>query len=456
VAIKDFTVKTIDIADLLVNVQNPRFETQADQHDALEKMVNEQGLKLVRLAEHIGRSGGLNPSETPIVIKSKNSGKYTVLEGNRRVAAIKLTSEPKLVDSLNIPASIGKRLETVHSKHGKNLPLAILCTIAPSQKRAKPWIELRHTGENGGIGIISWNGVAAARYRGESAEIQLLEMVKDSVFLDNVTRDKLSKIALSNIDRLIKTPKVRRTLGIDIVGKQLVTLDSENKDEVLGRLAIVVSDVANKHIKVTQIDSKDQRVRYAEAVAARALPVPGRRIAPTDLKSHAQSERRQSAERRKRGVARARKTLIPKTLRLNIGQVRIAKIFDELQQLHVETFVNSCAVLLRVFLEMSLNEFAAVNRLSLTKVSRNRSGKTIDREMSLNEKVASVVTDLVRSDASCKKELHAIRTQAGTKDTIFSITNWQQYVHNQHYQPIASELKTIWDNIQPLFVKMWE
>ena len=95
--VKDFIFKTIDIADLELDVNNPRFETQGNQREALEKMINEQGLKLVRIAEHIAHHGGLNPSEIPIVMESKNSGRYTVLEGNRRVAALKLTSTPKLV-----------------------------------------------------------------------------------------------------------------------------------------------------------------------------------------------------------------------------------------------------------------------------------------------------------------------------------------------------------------------
>ena len=452
-ATKNFTSKTIDIVSLDLDVQNPRFETQSHQRKALEKMVTEQGHKLVKLVEHIARNG-LNPSEIVIVIKSKNGNRYTVLEGNRRVAAIKLATEPKLVNSLDLPAGAAKRLNAVHSKYGSDLPLAIPCRIAPSRKRARLWIELRHTGENGGIGIINWNGVAAARFRGESPASLLLEHVKDSEFLDNATRDKLAKIPITNLERLLGTPEARLTLGIDVQKRQLI-MKSDDKG-VLGRLAILISDIANKYIKVTQLDSKDQRVRYAKAIAARELPVPGKRITPTDLGSHATSGKKPSAETRRRGVVRDRKTLIPKSLRLNITPVRTAKIFDELQRLHIETFVNSSAVLLRVFLEMSLNEYAKERHLSLKKKSTNRSGNATVREMSLNEKVAAVVTYLVKSDASCKKELHAIRTLAGSPNTIFSITNWQEYVHNQHYQPIASDLKSIWDNIRPLFVKIWE
>ena len=356
---------------------------------------------------------------------------------------------------MDIPPSIGKRLKTVHSKYGSKLPLAISCTIAPSRSRAKVWIELRHTGENEGVGIISWNGLATSRFRGESPENQFLETVKDSDFLDDETRDKLSKISVSNIQRLLGTPAARRFLGVNVSNRQLVFSNPEENEEALARMAIVVSDIANKHIKVTQFYTRDQRVSYAKAVAARDLPTPRTMISGTKVSPQPTAEPTSGkAKKAKRSLKRGT-NLVPRALKLNIPQPRIAKIFGELQKLKIDDFENSCAVLLRVFLEMSLNEFAKKNSLSLKKASKDRAGHPTSRDMYLKEKVVSVVEFLVQIDPNCKNELRAIRTQAGTPNTIFSITNWHQYVHNQHYNPVASELRTIWDNIQPLFERVW-
>ncbi|MEE9441500.1 MAG: hypothetical protein V3V99_02385 [candidate division Zixibacteria bacterium] len=453
-AVKSFETKHIDIADLLLDLQNPRFERQNNQREALKTMVEELGLKLVNIAGHIAQYGP-NPSEIPIVIRSKKEGQYIVLEGNRRIVAIKLATDPKLVESLKLPTGITRKLKSINQKYGANLPLSVQCSVAPNRKEADVWVELRHTGENKGIGIIQWSGVATSRFKGELPDIQIVEHVKDSDYLDSETRDKLHKIKISNLQRFIGTPEARKKLGIDIVKKQLIFLNPNEKEKIIGRLAIVISDMVNQHIKVTQIDNKEQRISYANAVAKRSLPILGERITPTQLVSKKISAS-SSTKKKNTRIIRNQKYLIPPSLNLNITQGRIANIFKELKKLPLDTFENSAAVLLRVFLEMSLNEFAKLNRIRLKVKSTNKDGKEIEKDMTLQQKIVCVVDKLVANDESCKNELHAIRAQTGSRNTIFSITNWQAYVHNQHYNPIASELRTIWDNIQPLFQKIWK
>lgn len=253
----------VAIVDLLLDVQNPRFEKQSTQRDALAKIVSDQGIKLVNLAEHIAKHG-LNGSELPIVVKSRTNGKFAVLEGNRRIAALKLLLEPQLASSLSMPASLVRRLKELHSRHLTDLPKTVHCAVAASRSEASTWIELRHLGENGGIGIIRWDGVATGRFRGQSPEWLMLEMVRESDFLDEATRQKLNKIAITNIKRILDTPEARKILGVDVKGNDLHFIDSEK--DVLGHFAIVVSDIANKHIKVTQLDSREQRIHYANVL----------------------------------------------------------------------------------------------------------------------------------------------------------------------------------------------
>ena len=82
---KKFTYKTISIADLLVNITNPRFRPVDNQREAIDQMLNDQQDKLIRLAEDIINSG-INPSELTIVTpEPSNPKKYIVQEGNRRV-----------------------------------------------------------------------------------------------------------------------------------------------------------------------------------------------------------------------------------------------------------------------------------------------------------------------------------------------------------------------------------
>lgn len=60
--------------DLHLDLNNPRFDGLASQRDALEKIVTNQGNKLVNLAEDIVENG-LSPAHRMLVMKGKGKGK---------------------------------------------------------------------------------------------------------------------------------------------------------------------------------------------------------------------------------------------------------------------------------------------------------------------------------------------------------------------------------------------
>ena len=51
----------LKIEDLLLDVENPRISRAGGQKDALQKIIEDQDIKLVQLAESIVEDGGLNP-----------------------------------------------------------------------------------------------------------------------------------------------------------------------------------------------------------------------------------------------------------------------------------------------------------------------------------------------------------------------------------------------------------
>lgn len=91
------------IAELLLDVNNPRSATAKSQKDAIKKMLEEQKDKLVRLAESVVQQKGLSPLDRLLVLKKTPSAKgYTVLEGNRRLAVLKILDNPSLMDDVKI------------------------------------------------------------------------------------------------------------------------------------------------------------------------------------------------------------------------------------------------------------------------------------------------------------------------------------------------------------------
>src|SRR5437773_11133994 len=90
------TIQNIPLTDLLLDPENYRLEPQATQLATIHAMIAEQDEKLIDLAEDIVDLGGLSPIVLTAVCPSSDPEKYMVLEGNRRVTALKLLKDPEL------------------------------------------------------------------------------------------------------------------------------------------------------------------------------------------------------------------------------------------------------------------------------------------------------------------------------------------------------------------------
>lgn len=88
-------VASIRVADLLIDEQNPRLsQPNRGQREALRAIASYQDRKLLKLAEDIFRNG-VNPSDLFIVVPTKDVvPRYIVLEGNRRLCALKALEAP--------------------------------------------------------------------------------------------------------------------------------------------------------------------------------------------------------------------------------------------------------------------------------------------------------------------------------------------------------------------------
>ena len=116
-------VKSVNLQNLLLSLDNPRYGTTTNQNQALRTMVQRQGRKLTKLAEDIVENG-LNPTELVMVTPTDQPERYIVVEGNRRVAAMKLLSSPELIDSLGLAKATAIRYMDLNAKEGR-------CTTGP-------------------------------------------------------------------------------------------------------------------------------------------------------------------------------------------------------------------------------------------------------------------------------------------------------------------------------------
>jgi len=66
------TARALKIDQLKLDLINPRISKASSQHDVMQKIIEDQDVKLANLAESIVDEGGLNPMDRLLVIKSES------------------------------------------------------------------------------------------------------------------------------------------------------------------------------------------------------------------------------------------------------------------------------------------------------------------------------------------------------------------------------------------------
>lgn len=447
-------IKNVPISQLLLDTQNPRLpETQANQRDAIRTMTKAQHDKIMSLAQHIVKNG-INPTSLPIIIPTENNNEFCVLDGNRRVTAIKLLETPTLADGVLKSTELIK-LKTL-SKEFENNPISELtCTVFYDRDEADTWIQLIHRGQNDGAGLVQWDGQVSARYDArrtgkKSLALQVIDFIKQDEHLSQDTRKQINegKFPITSLDRLLSTPYVRSKLGVDKQDSIIITFFP--LEEVAKGLLRVVDDLGTGQITVSDIKKQDQRIDYINNFNSSELPDSSKKL-HTALPLEGQIVTKKSSNHIKvKQSSKNRAMLIPKECKLSItdqNSHRINEIYLELKNVSVDNFPNACAVMLRVFIELSMDSYLTRNL--------NWSDHQLANSF-LSQKLTSVANDLETKGIMSTAELEPIR-KAATGQTLLvaSIKSMHAFVHNRFYSPIPSELKITWDDIQLFIEKVW-
>ena len=384
------THKTIPIVNLTVSTDNPRFETTINQRDAISKMIEEQSGKLIKLAKDIIEFG-LNPTKHICVTPHKSEeGQYNVLEGNRRVTILKILNNSSIVDGKH--STFMKGIKKLNETFLKNPINEVNCAVFPDNESALKWIELEHTGENDGIGVVDWDAQQRARFdkrvKGTTPlALQAIELLQHSEFTSKQIKLDLPSLTISNLERLLGDPDVRDILGIKLQDKNLYSEIEER--EIIKGLSKIANDFLYNGFTVYDIDKKKERKTYLESFTKTDLPSklkksnePWYLITETKTKPTVEIKTKGKGSR-SIPLSYERKTLIPRDCIMNIMDKRINTIYRELKDIKVDDFVNATAVLFRVFLELSID--------SLVASQKGKVFQGIKRMTPLKEKVERVI-----------------------------------------------------------------
>jgi hypothetical protein len=449
---RDMPSKTLKIDSLQLDLENPRITLASSQRDAMQKILNEQGAKLINLAESIA-GNGLNPMDRFLILRADRAGKFVVLEGNRRLLALKLLKSAPLVNDLEISSAYRKRLLAA----GKIFKAATVepldCYEVADRAEGIDWIIRRHTGENSGRGIVSWSGLASARFRGRDPGLQALDFVLEHGDLGDEVREQIAaKFPISTLERVLATPSVRSALGFEIRNNKLET--ELPAAEALKPLKRLVVDLATNVINVSHVKTRKQQEDYVDKLKPADRPDLAKRsgtVASVDSMTELDfTSTLGTAARRTRAVRSVpRRTVVPRTCRLNVTNTKVLEIYTELRHLQLSRYPHAIAVLLRVFLEISVDHY-----LKNVNIPIRISTPAGNKDKSLRKKVEETISDMV-SKGALQKDFFGVTRGLNDANHAFSPDTLHAYIHSGFYTPTERDLTAAWDNGQPLFERIW-
>ncbi|WP_140484972.1 ParB N-terminal domain-containing protein [Flavobacterium sp. GSA192] len=373
--------KKISVTTLRLDISNPRLsETtkKLNQNEIIDYLIENE--KVYELANDIVTKGYFL-NEQPIVVKE--SGKYHVLEGNRRVSASKILMNPDLIKSSVRKTNIKRLLKTFDLSIIEKLE----CIVAPTREDADIMIVNRHTG---GSAVEKWDKTKQDRFlynrfvAGESVEQMASKFpiskteIKNSIKRYNVYKelcnldldDTVKKAVLdetsfkmTNVERAYQFKEGLNFMGFDFDETSYSLIKKLPKEEFEKRMSQIAIDVVNGEINSRKLnDDADKRNYFNGLVNSGKFDTS---INP-DIKYNHQPEDELEEESVEVPPAEPKRPfknkphnnkLMSGNTFLDSGINRIDEIFYELKALNIKTNPNAVAVLFRSYLDMLSYQF---------------------------------------------------------------------------------------------------
>jgi hypothetical protein len=382
-------------ADLVLDSENPRLEDGGDNsRETLNYLLETDTEKQIALARDIALSGELNPLDLIGVIS--DGGTYVVVEGNRRIAALKMLKSPELVNDLKLR----RRIEKI-AANGTG-PDEVTCTWFDERDASRPWILLRHRGEQEGRGVVPWTGEMQERYsRDPGSQSDLAMQVRammlaaystdtdlanelDIVFYGGTATDgRRVRRRPTTLGRLLKDKLVQKSFGFTVDDGEIVLVGAE--PDVHAAFRQMIFDVS-EGLTARDVNSRDQITNYIDQYAnlifappppstppaapsgataggggASTSPPPSGGATGSSATPAPQPQPTAPPPTRRRVPQEERK--IFDKLKLTKFDPRTRKTLEQAQQLYIDQLPAVAGVMVRVIVELCVSE--AVTALQL-------------------------------------------------------------------------------------------
>ncbi|OPY98936.1 hypothetical protein A5906_30740 [Bradyrhizobium sacchari] len=429
--------------------------------------------KALEVAESIA-TRGFFPNE-PLLAVNEN-GRLVVVEGNRRLAALKALREPGLLDGAR-----QRQIEKLSRKVVPQTLASVPVTVAPSRRATDRQIAGRHIGTP----VLAWQAENRASFILEKlAEGYDNDELRDELGFSlpdiqsarqtRAIADMARSLPLAEeIKAKLESPraKIFTTLGRVIdssVGRQYLHVEKDAdhglrvttaKPEFVKAFSKLVSDVALGNQSSRTLNTNDDIEKYFKSWKPSERPEKKKAtFVPADIiegKSVASPAKAAPAPalRKTKSIT---KTVLPRDLKVRHGSERLVDIRGELVRLKRSDFPNAGAVLMRVFFELAVTSYLERTGEMKPLIERLGGKGKLPFGVPQMKQMAPAIIKIAKEklDASdANKVEKALRYDAAAP---FSLSELHAFIHQSGDLPSERDIWQFWLRTEPLFRLMLE
>ncbi len=471
----------LSVASLFLDPFNPRIPSSGEgltQDELMEDLVRND--RVLDLAKSIAANGYF-PIEALIIVKE--DGERYVIEGNRRVAALKLLLKPE-----DAPEGWEKRFSKLANSVSPETIRSVKVVVAPNRGAATPVVRSRHTRPL----LEKWSPLMQAKSyfnlvakeeqdissiarehnipASEVAEaLQMYRMYQVILKLD-LPEDVARKVhnprqfPMTTVERLYKAPEVNQLLGISFDEKGELQ-GSVDPNEFRRALARIVSDIAHKNVGSRDLNTTADMLAHLKKLGADMPDLTKKGNFTFDsLLAEPRAKPREKPEskpaQKKPRAPRQPRALIPSSVICTAKNRRVKDLVGELKDgvLQVSRFPNAVALMFRSLLEMSLSyHLRKTGHLEAMrqKETERLAKKTRRQKLPGDYPKLKQMLDYVGSEATGilqdPKLRKSIRKLAGERDTLITLDSLHAFVHSEQFYPTEEILRRFWNQVADLF-----
>ena len=445
----------LNIDQLLLDQENPRLGATQSQSEALTGIVELSPEHFRNLMASI-RDNGLDPGDSLYVIQSPDGNEdFVVLEGNRRLSALMVLSNPDLLAGTDLADSVTKPLVREASGFDRTNVEPIRCVRFDDRDGANAWIRRRHTGVAGGEGRIRWRPLDIQRFSNDYTTIDVIEFVGRNADYSKTDWTKahtaLGGDKSTNLTRLLESAAGQEHLGVSVEvkgGRKTPVLGTEPK-WALAVLRRIVDDILSGVVNSRRLNRATDIKKYFSELPEELQPGDKSNIKnPKAFRDISLGENRATQSRpppKKKPAPKKRKMLAPKTHPFDTANsTKLGMLIREAEILNIERLPLSAAFVLRAVVELAVNDYMKNHQLPL--------GQKGGAEFDLTKKASDVVDHLMSSGTAKGRDLRAFRNRLLTRTSACSIQSLNGFVHNPYDLPSADDLRAGWEASLPLLI----